>query len=396
MYNLRNRSFLKEVDFSPEEFRFLLRLSEALKMAKYAGTERRRLEGREIALIFEKTSTRTRCLVRGRRLRPGRSCHVPGPSGIAARAQGVHPRHRSGAQPVLRRHRVPWGGQAAVEELAEFADVPVWNGLTAEWHPTQMLADFMTMAEHAGRPFSEIAYTYMGDARSNMGHSLLVMGAIMGADVRICAPESLWPGDDVRALAQERAAASGARILVSDDPAEALPGAHFVHTDVWVSMGEPQDVWDERVELLRPYQVNARAMALTGEPDVKFMHCLPAYHDLNTRVGRQIADQTGLTDGIEVTGEVFDARANICFDQAENRLHTIKAEPSPPSAIESHVTAPSGTVRRGVSRWGGTTSDLLRGAGDGSGVVDTSVRAWPPRRRVGPRSGRRPLPGARR
>ena len=216
--------------------------------------------------------------------------------------------------------------QATVETLAANSDVPVYNGLTDEWHPTQMLADFLTMIEHGrGRPVEEICYAYMGDARSNMGHSLLVMGAIMGADVRIVAPKSLWPSKEIQKIAKERAALSGARVTITEDVAAGLKGADYVHTDVWVSMGEPKEVWDQRVRLLAPYQVNAKALKATGSKDVKFMHCLPAFHDTNTVVGKDIAEKTGMTDGLEVTDEVFQSPANIAFDQAENRLHTIKA-----------------------------------------------------------------------
>ena len=216
--------------------------------------------------------------------------------------------------------------QATVEELAEFSDVPVYNGLTDEWHPTQMLADFLTMAEHAGgRPLTDVSYCFMGDGRFNMGRSLLVMGAIMGADVRICAPKDLWPDTDVQDAAVERAAQSGARVTLTDDPSEGLHGVDFVHTDVWVSMGEPKEVWVDRVRELTPYQVNAAAMAMTGNPDAKLMHCLPAFHDTRTVVGAQVAELTGLTGGLEVTDEVFSSPATIAFDQAENRLHTVKA-----------------------------------------------------------------------
>ncbi len=204
--------------------------------------------------------------------------------------------------------------------------MPVYNGLTDEWHPTQMLADFLTMREHAGgKDFPDIAYCYLGDARSNMGNSLLVMGAIMGSDVRICAPRQLWPSEEVQRAARERASQSGARLLLTEDPTEALPGADFVATDVWVSMGEPAEVWSERVELLTPYQVNTAALALTGNPDVKFLHCLPAFHDTGTKLGAQIAELTGMTDGLEVTDEVFESESCVAFDEAENRLHTIKA-----------------------------------------------------------------------
>jgi ornithine carbamoyltransferase len=215
--------------------------------------------------------------------------------------------------------------QATVEELAANSAVPVYNGLTDEWHPTQMLADFLTMTEHSGKRPDQLAYTFMGDGRFNMGRSLLVTGAILGADVRICAPEALWPDKDVQDLARERAEESGARITLTADPGEALRGAEFVHTDVWVSMGEPDDVWKTRVEELTPYQVNAKALELTGNERVRFMHCLPAFHDTHTAVGRKVADLTGMTGGLEVTDEVFHSPANIAFDQAENRLHTIKA-----------------------------------------------------------------------
>ncbi|MGH3505872.1 MAG: ornithine carbamoyltransferase, partial [Nocardioidaceae bacterium] len=206
-----------------------------------------------------------------------------------------------------------------------YSDVPVYNGLTDEWHPTQMLADFLTMSEHSdGRPLHQVTYCFMGDGRFNMGRSLLVMGAIMGSDVRICAPEDLWPGKDVQDLAHERAEESGARITLTADPKEGLAGADFVHTDVWVSMGEPKDVWESRVRDLTPYQVSAEAMASTGNPRARFMHCLPAFHDARTTVGKDVADLTGMSDGLEVTDEVFSSTANIAFDQAENRLHTIK------------------------------------------------------------------------
>jgi ornithine carbamoyltransferase len=213
-----------------------------------------------------------------------------------------------------------------VEELAQYSDVPVWNGLTDEWHPTQMLADFLTMSEHSrGKPISEVTYTYMGDARSNMGNSLLVMGAIMGADVRICSPRDLWPSQEVQDAAHERAEQSGARVMLTEDPDEAIPGSDFFHTDVWVSMGEPKEVWDERIKLLKPYQVNREALEKTGNKNAKFMHCLPAFHDTNTKVGKEIAASTGMDNGLEVTNDVFESDANIAFDQAENRLHTIKA-----------------------------------------------------------------------
>jgi ornithine carbamoyltransferase len=215
--------------------------------------------------------------------------------------------------------------QETVETLAEYSSVPVYNGLTDEWHPTQMLADFLTMTQHLGREANDISYAYLGDARSNMGNSLLMMGAIMGADVRIAAPKALWPSQEIQALAQSRAAESGANIMLTDDPAAAVNGVDFIHTDVWVSMGEPVDIWDERIALLRPYQVNAEVLSSTGNTETKFMHCLPSFHDMNTVVGQQIAARTGMVDGLEVTDTLFESDANIAWEQAENRLHTVKA-----------------------------------------------------------------------
>jgi ornithine carbamoyltransferase len=325
MENLRNRSFLKELDFSARELEHLLRLAAALKTVKDAGTEVPRLTGKEIALIFEKTSTRTRSAFEVAAYDQGAHVTYLDPTG----SQLGHKESIADTAQVLGRmyDAIEFRGaaHADVEELAAYAGVPVYNGLTDEWHPTQMLADFLTMMEASRKPADGLAYAYLGDAHSNVGRSLLVMGAIMGADVRICAPESLWPPDDVRAAADERATASGARLTLTENLDEALPGADFVYTDVWVSMGEPKEVWDERVRLLAPYQVNRAAMERTGNPRAKFLHCLPAFHDRNTVVGRQIIDHTGMTDGLEVTDEVFRSPASIVFDQAENRLHTIKA-----------------------------------------------------------------------
>ncbi|MGZ8481929.1 MAG: ornithine carbamoyltransferase [Candidatus Limnocylindria bacterium] len=325
MFNLRNRSFLKELDFNSRELEYLLRLAAALKAAKYAGTETRRLEGKEIALIFEKTSTRTRSAFEVGAYDQGAHVTYLDPAGT----QMGHKESIADTARVLGRmyDGIEFRGAAhsEVEELAANAGVPVFNGLTDEWHPTQMLADFLTMGEASRKPYDAIAYCYLGDARSNMGRSLLVTGAIMGSDVRICAPPELHPPDEVRRIAAERAEETGARITITDDLSEALPGADFVHTDVWVSMGEPKEVWDQRVDLLRPFQVNAAALELTGNPRVRFMHCLPAFHDAKTEVGRQVIEQTGMTEGIEVTDEVFESAASIVFDQAENRLHTIKA-----------------------------------------------------------------------
>ena len=325
MYNLRNRSFLKEIDFTTGELQHLLTLSAALKTVKYAGTEVPRLKGKEIALIFEKTSTRTRSAFEVAAYDQGAHVTYLDPSG----SQMGHKESVADTARVLGRmyDGIEYRGAAhsAIEELAAYAGVPVYNGLTDDWHPTQMLADFLTMMEASHKPPDTIAYCYMGDARSNTGRSLLVMGAIMGSDVRICAPRELWPPADVQAIAAERAAQTGARITLTDDPGEALPGSDFVSTDVWVSMGEPKDTWVERVRLLAPYQVSRATMDETGNPRARFMHCLPAFHDKNTKVGGEIMDETGMDDGLEVTDEVFESPSSIVFDQAENRLHTIKA-----------------------------------------------------------------------
>jgi ornithine carbamoyltransferase len=324
-YNLKNRNFVKEIDFSPGEFQFLLRLSAALKMAKYSGTESRRLAGREIALIFEKTSTRTRSAFEVAAFDQGAHVTYLDPSG----SQMGHKESVADTARVLGRmyDAIEYRGnrQEDVETLAQFAGVPVYNGLTDEWHPTQMLADFLTMGETSGKPYDALSYAFMGDCRFNMGRSLLVTGALLGSDVRLCGPEELWPPDDVRKVATKLARASGAQITITAEPEEALKGVDFVHTDVWVSMGEPKTVWTKRTKLLKSYQVNAKAMALTGNRKAKFMHCLPAFHDMNTVVGREMMEHTGFTEGLEVTDEVFASPANIAFDQAENRLHTIKA-----------------------------------------------------------------------
>ena len=326
MYNLRNRHFLKEIDFTTKEMEHLLLLSAALKSAKYAGTEVPRLQGREIALIFEKTSTRTRSAFEVAAHDQGAHVTYLDPSG----SQIGHKESIADTARVLGRmfDAIEFRGAAhsEIEELAAEAGVPVYNGLTDEWHPTQMLADFLTMTEAAHKPYDAISYCFLGDARSNTGRSLLVMGAIMGSDVRICGPKDLWPPDSVQQLARERAEETGARITVTEDLEEALPGADFVYTDVWVSMGEAKEVWDhQRVRLLTPYQVNRVAMERTGNPRAKFMHCLPAYHDEETVVGRQVMERSGMRGGLEVTDEVFQSARSIVFDQAENRLHTIKA-----------------------------------------------------------------------
>ena len=324
-FNLKNRSFLKEIDFTPQELRFLLQLSEALKMAKYAGTEVRRLEGREIALIFAKTSTRTRSAFEVGAYDQGAHVTYLDPSG----SQLGHKESIADTAAVLGRmyDAIEFRGTAQddVEELAQHAGVPVYNGLTAEWHPTQMLADFLTMHESSHKSYDEIAYAFVGDCRFNMGRSLLVMGALMGSDVRLAGPKELHPPADVVKIARDKAKHTGAKITITEDPDEAVRGVDFIHTDVWVSMGEPKDVWTERVKVLTPYQVNTALLEKSGNPNVKFMHCLPAFHDTNTVVGKEIMEHTGMTGGLEVTDEVFQSGASIVFDQAENRLHTIKA-----------------------------------------------------------------------
>jgi len=325
MLNLRNRSFLKEVDFTPRELRHLLELSEAVKTAKYAGTEVERLRGKEIALIFEKTSTRTRSAFEVAAFDQGAHVTYLDPSG----SQMGHKESVADTARVLGRmfDAIEFRGnhQSDVEELAAHAGVPVYNGLTDEWHPTQMLADFLTMHEASGKPYDALVYTFVGDCRFNMGRSLLVMGALMGADVRLAGPASLGPPEDVVKMARDVGERTGARLTIMDDVGAAVAGADFIHTDVWVSMGEPKDVWEERVRLLSPYQVNAALLDKSGNPRVKFMHCLPAFHAPNTTVGREMMEHTGRTDGLEVTDEVFESTASIVFDQAENRLHTIKA-----------------------------------------------------------------------
>ena len=324
-FNLKNRSFLKEIDFTPQELRFLLELSEALKSAKYAGTEEPHLTGKNIALIFEKTSTRTRSAFEVGAYDQGAHVTYLDPSG----SQLGHKESIADTASVLGRmyDGIEFRGsaQADVEELAAHAGVPVYNGLTAEWHPTQMLADFLTMHESSHKPYEQIAYAFVGDCRFNMGRSLLVMGSLMGSDVRLAGPKELHPPADVVKIARGNAKRTGAKITLTEDPDEAVRGVDFIHTDVWVSMGEPKDVWTERVKVLTPYQVNTALLEKSGNPNVKFMHCLPAFHDTNTVVGKEIMEHTGMTGGLEVTDEVFQSPASIVFDQAENRLHTIKA-----------------------------------------------------------------------
>lgn len=322
--NLRNRSLLTVQDYTQREFQYLLDLARDLKRAKYARTEQEHLRGKEIVLIFEKTSTRTRCAFEV-------ACHDQGANVTYLDPSGSQIGHKESVKDTARvlgrmYDAIEFRGfsQEAVEEIAKYAGVPVYNGLTDEYHPTQMLADVMTMREHSDKPVHEIKYAYVGDTRSNMGHSLMIVGCLMGMDVRICGPKSLWPADDYVKTARTLEKRYGGKLTITDDPAFAVAGADFIHTDVWVSMGEPKDVWAERIKLLKAYQVNMKLMKAAKNPRVKFMHCLPAFHNLETKVGRDIHEHFGL-EAMEVTEEVFESEMNIAFEQAENRMHTIKA-----------------------------------------------------------------------
>ncbi|MFF7971133.1 ornithine carbamoyltransferase [Streptomyces sp. NPDC007905] len=321
---LAGRHFLKELDFTEEEFRGLVELAAELKAAKKAGTETQHLRGRNIALIFEKTSTRTRCAFEVAAADQGARTTYLDPSG----SQIGHKESVKDTARVLGRmfDAIEYRGdsQTGVEELAAHAGVPVYNGLTDDWHPTQMLADVLTMTEHSAKPLKETAFAYLGDARFNMGNSYLVTGALLGMDVRIVAPKSYWPAQEIVDRARELAESSGARITLTEEITEGVADADFVATDVWVSMGEPKEVWDERITALAPYAVTMDVLRATGNPDVKFLHCLPALHDLGTKVGQDIYETHGLTS-LEVTDEVFESAHSVVFDEAENRLHTIKA-----------------------------------------------------------------------
>lgn len=323
-FNLRNRSFLKELDFTSAELKFLLKLSGELKAAKYAGYERPVLNGKDIALIFEKTSTRTRTAFEVAAKDQGAHVTYLEPSG----SQIGHKESMKDTARVLGRtfDAIEYRGssQENVEILAEYAGVPVWNGLTDEFHPTQILADMLTMSEHSDKPLSEISFSYLGDARNNMGNSLMVGGCKYGMDVRLCAPRALWPSDELVDTCRTIAEETGARLTLTEDVAEGVASTDFLYTDVWVSMGEPKSVWADRIKLLLPYQVNSDVVGQTGNARVKFMHCLPAFHNRATKVGEEIYQDHGL-DGLEVTDEVFESEHSIVFDQAENRLHTIKA-----------------------------------------------------------------------
>jgi ornithine carbamoyltransferase len=324
-FNLRNRSLLTVQDYTPREFRHVLDLARDLKRAKYARTEQKHLEGKEICLIFEKTSTRTRCSFEVACFDQGAHVTYLDPAG----SQIGHKESFADTARVLGRmfDAIEYRGasQSGIEELARNAGVPVFNGLTDEYHPTQMLADVMTMREHSDKPIQDIKYAYVGDTRNNMSHSLMIVGCLVGMDVRICGPKQLWPSDDVTAIARQLQQASGARLTITDDIATAVKDVDFIHTDVWVSMGEPKEVWKERIDLLLPYQVNAEMLKMSGNPHVKFMHCLPAFHDSHTSMGKQIAENFGLANGVEVTDDVFESDVNVAFEQAENRMHTIKA-----------------------------------------------------------------------
>ena len=323
-YNLKNRNFLKLQDFSTKEINFLLELSASLKKAKYAGTEQQMLKGKNIALIFEKASTRTRCAFEVAAYDQGAHVTYLGPSGSQI---GQKESMKDTARVLGRMYdgiEYRGFGQDIVEELAKYAGVPVWNGLTNEFHPTQILADFLTMMEHTDKPLSKMKFCYLGDARNNMGNSLMVGAAKLGMDFRAAAPAECQPSEELQSQCREIAAGTNGKILVTDDVAEAVKDCDFLYTDVWVSMGEPDEVWAERIKLLLPYQVNANVVKLTGNSDVKFLHCLPAFHNRETKIGEEIYQKFGI-EAMEVTDDVFESDASVVFDQAENRMHTIKA-----------------------------------------------------------------------
>lgn len=324
MFNLKNRSFLTLMDFSTKEINFLLDLAKELKKAKYTGTEQQKLKGKNIVLLFEKDSTRTRCSFE-----------------VAAHDQGAHATYIGPTgSPIGRKESIPdtarvlgrmfdgieyrGFGQEIVDELAKYSGVPVWNGLTDEDHPTQVLADYLTIMEHFGKPLNQIVFAYCGDGRNNTANALMIGAAKMGMDFRIVAPKELFPKDDLLNKCKEIVASNGGKITITDDINKGVLGADVIYTDVWVSMGEPAEVWEERIKLLKPYQVNMELINKTGNENVKFMHCLPAFHDLNTTVAKEIYEKFGI-NGMEVTDEVFESKYSIVFDEAENRMHTIKA-----------------------------------------------------------------------
>jgi ornithine carbamoyltransferase len=322
--NLKNRNFLKLLDFEPQEIEYLLQLAGKLKAQKKKGIEQQALRGKNIALIFEKTSTRTRCAFEVAAYDQGAHVTYLGPSG----SQIGHKESMKDTARVLGRMydgiEYRGYGQTIVEELAQYAGVPVWNGLTNEFHPTQVLADLLTMQEHSDKTFSEMKLCYLGDARYNMGNSLMVGSAKMGIDFRIAAPAGYQPDPELVKTCCEIARHTGATITVTDDVTEAVTGCDFLYTDVWVSMGEPAEAWEERIKLMKPYQVDKQMMKLTGNPNVKFLHCLPAFHNCETKIGKEIYEKYGLS-ALEVTDEVFESEASLVFDEAENRMHTIKA-----------------------------------------------------------------------
>lgn len=323
-FNLRNRNFLKLLDFTPKEIKFLLDLSADLKKAKYAGIEQPRLQGKNIALIFEKASTRTRCAFETAAYDQGARVTYLGPSGSQI---GKKESMKDTARVLGRMYdgiEYRGFGQEIVEELGEYAGVPVWNGLTDEFHPTQILADFLTMIEHSDKPLHQISFAYLGDAHNNMGNSLMVGAAKMGMDFRAVAPKKLWPEEKLVATCREIAKETGATITLTDSVDEGVKGVDFLYTDVWVSMGEPDSVWEERIKMMMPYQINQAVVDKTGNPNVKFLHCLPAFHNRNTTVGEEIYQKFGI-EAMEVNDEVFESAASVVFDEAENRLHTIKA-----------------------------------------------------------------------
>jgi ornithine carbamoyltransferase len=323
-FNLRNRNFVKLLDFTPKEIKYLLDLSADLKKAKYAGTEQQRLKSKNIALIFEKTSTRTRCAFEVAAHDQGANVTYLGPTGSQI---GKKESMKDTARVLGRMYdgiEYRGFGQSIVEELAAYAGVPVWNGLTDEFHPTQILADFLTMMEHSDKPLHRISFAYLGDARNNMGNSLMVGAAKMGMDFRAVAPKSVWPDEELVKTCREIARETGATITLTESVDEGVKGVDFLYTDVWVSMGEPDEVWKERIELLMPYQVNKEMVEKTGNPRVKFLHCLPSFHNRDTVIGEEIYQKYGI-EAMEVTDDVFESEHSVVFDEAENRLHTIKA-----------------------------------------------------------------------
>ncbi len=323
-FNIKNRNFLKLLDFTPKEIKFMLDMAADLKKAKYSGTEQPRLKGKNIALIFEKASTRTRCAFQTAAYDQGAHVTYLGPTGSQI---GKKESMKDTARVLGRMYdgiEYRGFGQEIVEELGKYAGVPVWNGLTTEFHPTQILADFLTMMEHSDKPLHQVSFAYCGDARNNMGNSLMVGAAKMGMDFRAVAPKAMWPEEELVRTCKEIANETGASITLTESVDEGVKGVDFLYTDVWVSMGEPDEVWEERIKLMLPYQVNMDMVKKTGNPKVKFLHCLPAFHNRETIIGEEIYQKFGV-EAMEVTDEVFESEHSVVFDEAENRLHTIKA-----------------------------------------------------------------------